>query len=117
MARPGMPIRPPMEELFTIAPLSCLRIWSNSYFMQSHTLLRLIAFTRSNSSLVLSAVSTARLCTPALLKAASRRPKEETVWIDHLLHLGFIGDIASNGDRFMARRQPSAPQPCAPPLR
>src|SRR5665213_3539158 len=79
MARPGIPIRPPIEELFTIAPLPCWRIWSNSYFIQSHTLRRLIAFTRSNSSLVASAVSAARLCTPALLKAASRRPKADTV--------------------------------------
>jgi hypothetical protein len=69
-----MPIRPPIDELFTMATLSCLRIWSNSYSIQSHTLRRLIAFTRSNSSLVAPAVSTARLCTPVLLNAASAGP-------------------------------------------
>src|SRR5437773_7134545 len=97
-----MPMRPPIEELFTIAPLSCLRIWSNSYFMQSHTLRRLIAFTRSNSSLVVSAVSTARLCTPALLNAASRRPECRDGLFDHPLYLRFISDITGYGDRLLA---------------
>src|SRR2546423_6889302 len=59
----------------------------NSYFMQSHTLRRLIAFTRSNSSLVESAVSTARLCTPALLNAASRCPNADTGFSTILFNL------------------------------
>src|SRR5437667_3302798 len=79
VARPGMPIRPPIEEQLTIAPLPCLRIWRSSYFMQFHTPRRLMAFTRSNSSPLPSAVSTAGDCTPALLYAASRRPKVDTV--------------------------------------
>src|SRR5713226_797324 len=102
MARPGMPMRPPIEELFTMAPLPCFRIWRSSCFMQRKTLRRLIAFTRSNSSLVASAVSTARLWTPALLNAASRRPNAETVCSTITLYLGFISDIAGDGDRLMA---------------
>src|SRR6516162_8008547 len=63
-----------------MAPLPCLRIWSNSYFIQLQTLRRLMAITRSNSSPVESAISTAGLCTPALLKAASSLPNVEIVW-------------------------------------
>src|SRR5438552_1069275 len=74
-----MPISPPIEELLTMAPLPCSRIWRSSYFMQFHTPRRLIPFTRSNSSPLASAVSTAGDCIPALLKAASRRPKLDTV--------------------------------------
>src|SRR5256884_6491998 len=73
-----MPMRPPIEELFTMAPLSCFRIWSSSYFMQRKILRRLIAFTRSNSSLVASAVSTAGLCPPAFVKPAPKPPHAET---------------------------------------
>src|SRR5437870_4589528 len=51
----------------------------NSYFMLFQTPRRLIAVTRSNSSPLASAVSTAGDCTPALLNAASRRPKVDTV--------------------------------------
>src|SRR5437899_11318493 len=47
--------------------------------MQFHTPRRLVPFTRSNSSPLASAVSTAGDCIPALLKAASRRPKLDTV--------------------------------------
>src|SRR5437879_3172015 len=102
MARPGMPMRPPIEELFTIAPLSCLRIWSNSYFIHSHTLRRLIAFTRSNSSLVVSAVSTARLCNAGIIERGIQAPECRDGFFDHPLYLGFISDIAGDGDRLMA---------------
>src|SRR3989440_11584838 len=74
-----MPIRPPIEELLTMAPLPCSRIWRSSYFMQFQTPRRLIPLTRSNSSPLASAVSTAGDCMPALLNAASRRPKADTV--------------------------------------
>jgi hypothetical protein len=74
-----MPIRPPIEEQLTIAPLSCSRIWRSSYFMQFQTPRRLIALTRSNSSPLASAVSTAGDC-----------------------HLSLVGDIATDGDRLMA---------------
>src|SRR5436853_2465945 len=76
-----MPIRPPIEELLTMAPLPCSRIWRSSYFMQFHTPRRLMPFTRSNSSPGTSAISTAGDCTPALLNAASRRPKVDTVCV------------------------------------
>src|SRR5438132_4051148 len=76
-----MPISPPIEELLTMAPLPCSRIWRSSYFMQFHTPRRLIPFTRSNSSPGTSAISTAGDCTPALLNAASRRPKVDTVCV------------------------------------
>src|SRR6266550_8163321 len=79
VARPAMPIRPPIEEQLTMAPLPRSRIWRSSYFMQLQTPRRLIAFTRSNSSPLASAVSARGLCTPALLNAASSRPKVETV--------------------------------------
>src|SRR5205823_9242295 len=79
IARPGRAIRPTMEEQLTMAPLPCSRIWRSSYFMQFQTPRRLIAFTRSNSSPLASVVSTAGDCTPALLYAASRRPKVDTV--------------------------------------
>src|SRR6266550_4526557 len=74
-----MPIRPPIEELLTMAPLTCSRIWRSSYFMQFQTPRRLIPFTRSNSSPLASAVSTAGDCMPALLNAASKRPKVDIV--------------------------------------
>src|SRR6266576_1736131 len=74
-----MPIRPPIEELLTMAPLPCSRIWRSSYFMQFQTPRRLIPFTRSNSSPLTSAISTAGDCIPALLNAASRRPKVDIV--------------------------------------
>src|SRR5437899_6353400 len=70
---------PPIEELLTMAPLPCFRIWSSSYFMQFQTPLRLIELTRSNSSPLASAVSAIGLCTPALLNAASSLPKVDTV--------------------------------------
>src|SRR3954454_23441074 len=74
-----MPMSPPIDELFTIAPLPCLRICSSSYFMQFQTPFRFTAVMRSNSPPLASAVSTAGDITPALLKAASRRPKVDTV--------------------------------------
>src|SRR5437667_6431393 len=74
-----MPIRPPSDELLTMAPLPCSRIWRSSYFMQFQTPRRLIPFTRSNSSPDTSANSTAGDCMPALLNATSRRPKVDTV--------------------------------------
>src|SRR5437016_2960955 len=76
-----MPMRPPIEELLTMAPLPCSRIWRSSYFMQFQTPRRLIPFTRSNSSPLTSAISTAGDCMPALLNAASRRPKVDTVCV------------------------------------
>src|SRR5260370_21931945 len=47
--------------------------------MQFQTPRRLIPFTRSNSSPLTSAISTAGDCIPALLSAASRRPKADKV--------------------------------------
>src|SRR2546430_13538328 len=78
-ARRGRPTRPPNEEQLTIAPLPCSRIRRSSCFMHAHTPRRLIAFTRSNSSAASSAMSLGGACTPALLNAASSRPKVETV--------------------------------------
>src|SRR5438105_2176304 len=102
MARPGRPIRPPMDEQLTMAPLPCSRIWRSSYFMQFQTPRRLIAFTRSNSSPLASAVSTAGDCTPALLYAASRRPKVETVCSDHGCHVSLLSDIAADSNRHLS---------------
>lgn len=36
-ARPGPPIRPPMEEQFTMEPAPWMRIWRSSCFMLAHT--------------------------------------------------------------------------------
>src|SRR5439155_2475900 len=76
-----MPMKPPIEELLTMAPLPCSRIWRSSYFMQFQTPRRLIPFTRSNSSPLTSAISRAGDCMPALLNAASRRPKVDIVCV------------------------------------
>src|SRR3954469_16761653 len=59
MARPGKPIRPPIEEQLTIAPLPWSRIWRSSYFMQFQTPRRLTACTRSYSAPLASAISMA----------------------------------------------------------
>ena len=59
MARPGKPIRPPIEEQLTMAPLPWWRIWRSSYFMQFQTPRRLTACTRSYSAPDASAISTA----------------------------------------------------------
>lgn len=61
-----------------MAPLPCSRIRRSSCFMQFQTPRRLIAMTRSYSSLLTSAISRVGDCTPALLKAASSRPKAAT---------------------------------------
>src|SRR5580704_7230377 len=79
MPRPAVPTSPPIDEQLTMAPLPWSRIWSSSYFMQLQMPRRLTAFTRSKSSALVSAVSASGLCTPALLNAASSRPKVETV--------------------------------------
>ena len=63
----GPPTRPPIDEQLTIAPFPCLSIWRSSNFMQLQTPRRLIEITRSKSSLVNSAASTATFWTPALL--------------------------------------------------
>jgi hypothetical protein len=46
-ARCGNPTSPPSEELLTIAPLPCVRIWRSSCFMQAQTPRRLTALTRT----------------------------------------------------------------------
>src|SRR5437016_14557376 len=95
-----MPIRPPIEELLTMAPLPCSRIWRSSYFMQFQTPRRLIQFTRSNSSPLTSAISMAGDCIPALLNAASRRPKVDMV-CDHRCYVSLVGDIATDANRLV----------------
>jgi hypothetical protein len=50
------------------------------YFMQLQTPRKLMPMTRSHSSPVLSAVGAMRAITPALLKAASRRPNWRFRW-------------------------------------
>src|SRR3954469_21188337 len=67
MARPGSPIRPPIEEQLTIAPLPWSRMWRSSYFMQFQTPRRLTACTRSYSAPLASAISMAGDWMPALL--------------------------------------------------
>src|SRR5215210_279115 len=74
-----MPLTPAPEEVFTIAPPPCSSIRGTSYFMHKNTPRRLMATIRSHSSSVTSAIALTSFSTPALLKAASSRPKVSMV--------------------------------------
>jgi len=69
--------------------------------MQLKMARRLTAFTRSNSSTLASATSETGLWMPALLNAASRRPKLEMV-SPPSLHLRFVRHIAADGNGLVA---------------
>ncbi len=96
-----MPIRPPIEEQLTIAPLPCSRIWRSSYFMQFQTPRRLIAYTRSNSSPLASAVSTAGLHTGIVVRRIQATEGGYGL-LNHRYYLSLVGDIAADRDRLMA---------------
>src|ERR1700732_2833334 len=66
---PAAPTRPTAEPLFTIAPPPRFSISGISYFMQSHTPVRLVAMTRCQSSSLVSVIPAFDPTKPALLNA------------------------------------------------
>src|SRR6266853_2704930 len=102
MARPGMPMSPLIEELLTMAPPPCFRIWSNSYFMQSKTLRRLIAFTRSEFLTGGISSFNGEAHDTGVVERRIQPPKCRNGLLDHRLHLSFIGDIGADSYRLMA---------------
>src|SRR5881227_1839628 len=101
IARPGRPIRPPMEEQLTMAPLPCSRIWRSSYFMQFQTPRRLIAFTRSISAAGISGFNGRRLHASVIVRRIQATEGGYRL-LDHCCHFGLVSDIAADGNRFIA---------------
>src|SRR6266567_1067035 len=78
---PAKPVRPATDAMLTMAPPPpCLSICWISYFRQSHTPLRLISMTRSQSSSDCSETGVKLPSIPALLNATSKRPNFSTVF-------------------------------------
>ena len=127
-ARPGLPMRPPIEEQLTMAPLPCSRIWRSSYFMQFQTPRRLIAFTRSNSSPPHRRFPRRGLHA-GIVECCIQATKCRDSLRDHGCHLSLVGDIArmaialQPGDQFLycgnaaSSGRPPVPRPLPPPRR
>src|SRR6266568_1599724 len=78
---PAKPMRPATDAMLTMAPPPpCLSICWISYFRQSHTPLRLMSITRSQSPSDCSATGLKLPSIPALLNATSKRPNFSTVF-------------------------------------
>jgi hypothetical protein len=96
-----MPIRPAIEEQLTMAPLPCLRIWRSSYFMQFHTPRRLIAITRSNSSLLASAISAASTLYTGVIERRIQATEGGYSLLDHCRYLSVISYVATDRECFV----------------
>src|SRR5437763_10559249 len=76
---PRTPLSPAVEDMLTMAPPPLSSMAGISYFMQRKTPRRLTRTARSKSSTATSASGAGMWPSPALLKAASRRPQASRV--------------------------------------
>src|SRR6266508_2869435 len=96
-----MPIKPPIDEQLTMAPLPCSRIWRSSYFMQCQTPRRLIpVHTLELFAADISHFHGRRLYA-GVIERRIETPEGGYSLRDHRCYFSLVGDIATDANRLV----------------